>query len=249
MNIKIYFSVLFLLFAFSCSNNGQGAQQSVAEDSLEIVNEFFDGSVNLDTLYQRVEKEMPPIITQFHQLIEDEKYEDALNLYESNKGDIMVFLKTTSAQYYFDESLKHLYYKLYDENEAVQKITELCELEEMLADYAIAAADNDYVPVHYAELLNEMAELYWIADNNEKALEKLEKLGKFVIETEGKENINYAAILFNTALLYEASGKSDKAIQKLRESKDIYEKIDMKDSEEWQNCVDKIGELKIKQSK
>ncbi|MDR1746669.1 MAG: tetratricopeptide repeat protein [Tannerella sp.] len=245
MSVKFYLPAL-LLVCFACSNNGQGSKQLVSQqDSLDFIREFLENPANLDTVYQRVDKEVPPIIDKFHQLIEDEKYEEAIALYESKKGDIMAFQKTTTEKYEFDKSVKHLYFNLYDENEALQKIIELCEFEETLADFVIETADNGFVPTHYAKLLNEIAELYYIAENNDKALEKLEKLGNFVVATEGKENTDYAAILFNMALLYETTDKSEQAIQKLRDAQIIYEKIGMRDSKEWQNCVDIINKFTV----
>jgi tetratricopeptide (TPR) repeat protein len=159
------------------------------------------------------------------ELIDEEQYVDALKLYNRNEGDIMIYLETSTQIYGFHrEIVRPLLFETMEKDDATTEYLNILELDFAMAEFAIAAGtENNYIPEHYADLLDDLYIGYSILQNWDKAIEFSNKHVDFIKEQKGAVSQDYAQAIRIQAEMYYKMGKKKIAVSLMQKAKQIYE--------------------------
>lgn len=226
--------ICFYLLCTSCNYDKQEAKQQVYQ---EYFTETIDKTKSSGSHQNVVNKKAPSILKEFYNLIGQERYAEALSVYEKNTGDFLVYLKTSTEMFRLHLDVVNLYNKLYDEESALKKSIEILEFSEILTTTAMEFAENEYTPDHYEHLVYTLFSLYMESENWSKAQKQCDNLLVYIAKREGEKSSDYATVLFNQAMLYSKMGNMVNALKTMQISREIYELTGMKNTREWENCT------------
>ena len=175
--------------------------------------------------------------------IDEEKYVDALELYNLNKGDIMIYLETTTNNYEFHRDIvKPLLYKTMKTEDARDEYINILELDLAMTELVISLSDGNNIPIHYEDLLGEFSIAHLFQNNLNKAIELRNKQVEFIKEQGGANSKYYAVSLQFLSGMYYDIEKTEEAIGLMQKAKQIFEQH--KDTESVNYCNKKLNEWK-----
>ncbi len=251
---KIILFTIILLCGFSCKHKPRATiiTESSLIDSIrtEVVNQdsiiesdkssYFED--HIDDWYQNFSL----VLEDLKKLIVEKKYQEAKSICESDSvqaieslfdrwGDSVFFPEFSGLSE--ESSVKF-------RNNASEERIKLSQLKIDLYEKTMQNEKDSSFIRNYIFSLNQLAKYYYFDKNLEKASRVMNKAVNFVCKKEGEQSLPYATVVFNQAMLYKEMGDKATALKNFQKSKEIYEYIGMKGSEEWQNCVDLIQEIK-----
>lgn len=248
------FIVLFLLHACSgkrVENRGVvvdpvfgyeliTTDETTSENDVEEEDDSSEIEAHLDAWYQN----FPFALKNLKNLIEQKKYQEALSMCESDSiKAIAGLLERSGNPLFFPEfsGLSDASAEKFRENASKEHIR-FIQLKIDLYEKEAQDKGDFSSPETYIYLLNQLAYCYY-AEDFEKAMNQINKAINFTAKQYGKQHEYYANGIFNKAILYKEMGNKKEALKKFQESKEIYEQIGMKDSQEWENCVEMIENI------
>ena len=129
------------------------------------------------------------------QLAEREKYREALDIYEQNKGDILVHLGNTTANFEFGEQIIALYAQVLDEEAATAKAIEIRTMNDAMMETVIAMGGA--IPAPYLLNKNLLGQSYYRQGDYAEAFSQMATILS-VLRTQGDTtSADYAHVVSN----------------------------------------------------
>lgn len=184
----------------------------------------------------------------FIRLCNDEKFEDAFNLYrhDNNVANITVALQYSTARYLLhDQIIAAMAFRFLPEKEAYQLIIRDFECDMLLATIK---TEEKYIPPHYFDLVERLRNTYRAAEMWDKALEFADRMPEIL--SIAAVDTAYASAMMYKAGTYKAKGDILEALKTLQQLKVYLTKKIKKheDKEMWQNML-QIVEAEIEKLK
>lgn len=184
-------------------------------------------------------------LVHFRKLVDGGKKREALDYYFKNNVDFAIALETSENIYRFDnETIIPLIFSQCDSTEGFQKIVQVHEFDKFyIESLMIMQGDESAAPGIYYRTLADLSMAYLSTNEHKKALETSAKLLELLEKNQGRESRDYANSLYNRASIQIECKLYKEAYSTLLESKKIYEKLKMTDTEEYSNTLREIKKI------
>ena len=186
------------------------------------------------------------VVNAFIELVNSKKYEEALDLYLSDKGSFNVAFETSTEQYnFFQDNIVPLIVDLKDKKEADSLIIKSMEFHLFGTELVIRLSDWKVIPEHYEHLVYSLGlYLYLTVERYEDAI----KLWNTYIEhlnnvAEQPDSFVFGRVHHIKGSIYYKMKDYTAALNSLKEAKRIFEKLDIRESKAYLECVELIDEI------
>jgi len=237
MKIKI----LTLLFTLAICQSGCNHQRTNSQSTQkkEEIREFLASS-----LYQTTIDSSQNVVSVFLRLYESRQFEEALDLYLSDRASFILAFKTTTERYDFlQEYIIPLidYYK--DEDEGTSLLIDILKLELSIAEGVIIESAWKVIPEHYGHLVSYLGQVYIEAGDYEEAIEMNNKIIEYLKKVDSPDSLDFGLTLYNKGYVYSIMGNATLALEPLMECKGIFEKLNLREHQVYLDCIELIKEI------
>lgn len=231
---------------------------TLVADMMDRYNESHPGeekpSKNEHAIEQRAYDEARITWNEFKQLIDSDKYEEALDFYlgegqdyiKKNSGDFLVFLKHSNQRFvFFSSVLRPLMAEYKGEEYATKEYQSLLQLEKALEDNTIAmsAESTGYIPEVYPYVIQDLGNTLVSTGNLDEAMNLFEDYIHAIVGLTGDALYANLCGTYYITNLYIQDGKPDWALGSWENFKEYLEKNRAYyDSEALEECFERIDE-------
>lgn len=187
------------------------------------------------------------VFDQFVELMENEKYEEALDFYLKEKTWFFVYLELSTNQFNFHkEIIIPLIFKYNDDDTALEESIKILEMNLLMTETVIALSDGNNIPTHYGELLGILKNLYVEAERYEDALSMVDKALENVNNQFNELTDEHAFIYYDKAACYIYLNNYSSALEFTLKAISVLEKLQMQDDELYNDCLGMIALIEEK---
>lgn len=244
--------ILALLFTLTSCLSGIGQQRktnkTIQQDTVThqerapTYDEIMEFRNSLE--YQALLDSSLVVVKSFLKLYEEKRFQEALELYFNDKESFMVALTTTEEKYNFHQDyIIPLIEFLKDEDEASTLIIEIMEYSLFEADVVIDISGWRVIPNHYEHLLSSLGQLYLNEGQFDKSIAICDKLLEYFNRISETDSFDFGLINYNKGFVYYLMKEYQSAVKCLKESKEIFEKCEMRDSQTYKDCHNLLDEI------
>ena len=244
MNTKILLPTLFILLSIACGKKQSGITNDTAVStnhesvlsqdttlSDEKIDELLENAIksiddSTSEQFQNREKMKlrgQAVIDSIHIFIDNKQYVNALDLYNRNNAEILVYLGTSTQNFGFHrEIVRPLLFETLPKDSAVNVYCSILELDFAMTEGVISMSGGKKIPEHYADLLNDLSMAYSLQKNWNKTMELRNKLADFIEKQKGANSQDYAGVIRMQSEMYYVMGETAKAIDLMLKARHIY---------------------------
>ena len=226
-----YYFLMFLLL-ISC---GQRKGQDIKTE--QITEPYFEEEL------QATRDSAKLILNHFFELMDEEKFEEALDFYLSEEGAFLVAIERSTDYFEFNiQVIIPMLFEYKDESFAYEKAIRTLELSMLATETIILFSHGNNIPSHYNQLLCELAMLYTEVKQYDKALELTDKMLNN-IEKENETTLARSRVYYNKAFIYVDMKDRKSALDYIMKAIVILERLQMQDTEDYKNCMKLLSKI------
>lgn len=175
------------------AQTGQPAADTIPEFLRQVIE-----LTNNPELMAEVKAEGEKPYQRIQQLIEQEKYREALNIYEQHKGALIVYLGNTTANFEFGQQIIALYAQVLDPEAAAAKAIEIRTMNDLMMESVIAMGGD--IPAPYLSNKNYLAACYYRQGDYREASAQMTIIFSVMCSQGDTTSADYALVAANLGI-------------------------------------------------